>query len=144
MQKISRSALINFSAEQMYQLVNDIEKYHQFVPYCQSSKILCRSETEVTAELLVSKSGLAKSFTTKNRLNFPRSIEMELVDGPFSHLSGGWKFIALSKMASKIELDLSFEFSNKLTSLAFSGIFNKLMESMVSAFIARAEDIYAK
>jgi len=142
MKQICRSALVDFSAQQMFDLVDDIENYHLFVPYCQSSTIIERRSEQVTAQLLVAKSGIAKSFTTKNQLQAPHSILMELVDGPFSHLSGGWTFTELSEQACKIELDIKFEFNNKLATLAFSGIFNKLIESMVAAFTERAQKIY--
>ncbi len=144
MQNITRSALVPFSAQQMFELVDDIDSYQSFVPYCQESVVLERIDNQVTAKLLVAKSGLAKSFTTKNTLQAYNKIDMHLVDGPFSHLSGGWRFIPLSESACKIELDLDFEFSNKLASLAFSKIFNKLVQSMVSAFTERAEKIYVK
>ena len=142
MKNICRSALVPFSAKQMYQLVDDIDSYNNFVPYCQESKVLERNKQQVTATLQVAKSGIAKSFTTRNTLEPYDFIGMELIDGPFSHLSGGWRFTALSDSACKIELDLNFEFSNQLTTLAFSKIFNKLVQSMVSAFTSRAEKIY--
>ncbi len=144
MSRISRSALVSFSAEQMFDLVDDIENYQYFVPFCKSSKILSRSENEVTAKLLVAKSGIAKSFTTCNQLDRPNSIELSLVDGPFSSLNGSWTFTELAIDACKIELDLQFEFSNKLATLAFAKIFNLLVESMVSAFTKRAKEAYAK
>jgi len=144
MQNICRSALVHFSARQMFDLVDDINNYHLFVPYCQKSAVIERNNQQVIAELKVAKGGLAKSFTTKNSLEPYTFIKMELVDGPFSHLSGGWSFTALSETACKIELNLDFEFSNKLTTFAFSKIFNQLVQSMVSAFTQRAEKIYAK
>ncbi len=142
MQKITRSALVQYSSQQMFELVEDINSYKQFVPYCQDSKILEKQLDQVTAQLVVAKSGIAKSFTTINSLHPHQLIKMALVDGPFSHLSGTWKFIPLSPSACKIELDIEFDFSNKLTSLAFSKIFNKLISSMVSAFTERAEKVY--
>lgn len=142
MQNICRSALVPFSIQQMYSLIDDIDNYHHFVPHIQSTTILNRTETEVTAQLVVAKSGFAKSFTTSNKLSPPNLISMNLVDGPFNHLSGDWKLTALAEDACKIELDLNFEFSNKLTSLAFSSIFNQLAQSMVSAFTERANQIY--
>ncbi len=142
MQTIYRSALVAFSAQQMFDLVDDIENYQAFVPYCQSSEVLKRETHQVTAKLVVAKSGLAKSFTTCNQLNPPNQISMQLVDGPFSHLSGHWNFVSLSDKACKIELQLEFEFSNALTSLAFSKVFNKLVGSMITAFTERAEKIY--
>lgn len=144
MQNICRSALVPYSAKQMYQLVDDIDNYNKFVPYCKAACVITRKPQQVTAKLEVAKSGLAKSFTTVNTLKPYEFIGMELVDGPFSHLSGGWRFTALSDSACKIELDLDFEFSNKLTSLAFSRVFNKLVQSMMSAFTSQAEKIYVK
>lgn len=142
MSKISRSALVNFSATQMFELVDDIDNYSQFVPYCKSSSIISRSTNQVTAKLLVAKSGLAKSFTTTNSLSKPEKIDIELVEGPFEFLYGSWTFTALSEQACKIELQLNFEFKNRLATIAFSKIFNLLVESMVSAFTQRAEAVY--
>jgi ribosome-associated toxin RatA of RatAB toxin-antitoxin module len=142
MEKICRSALIPFSVKQMYDLVDDINSYPQFVPYCQKTTIIERNDNRVIAELQVAKSGLAKAFTTKNTLLPHDRIDMELVDGPFSHLVGAWSFIPLSEQACKIELILEFEFKNKLARLAFAGVFHKLVESMVKAFTERAETIY--
>ena len=142
MQKISRSALVPFSCQQMYALIDDISNYPHFVPHCQSATILNRTELEVTAQLVVAKSGIAKSFTTKNTLAPPNQISMTLVDGPFNHLTGDWWLKPLSEDACKIQLELNFEFSNKLTSLAFSSIFNQLAQSMVSAFTERAQQVY--
>ncbi|TQV87226.1 type II toxin-antitoxin system RatA family toxin [Aliikangiella coralliicola] len=126
----------------MYQLVDDIEKYPEFVPYCKKSQIHSRSEAKVSATLEVAKSGIAKSFTTQNLLTPHQCIEMTLVDGPFKHLKGGWHFTPLSEEACKIELNLEFEFANKLASFAFANIFNQLVQSMVTAFTERAEKIY--
>ncbi len=144
MQQIFRSALVPYSDLQMYQLIDDIDCYDQFVPYCQSTKTIQRSDNQVTAELVVAKSGFAKSFTTRNTLSPPNSIRMDLVDGPFKHLSGDWKLTKLSDSACKIELDIQFEFSNKLASLAFSSMFNQLVQSMVTAFTDRAEKVYGE
>ena len=142
METIKRSALIPYSAEQMFRLVDDIEQYPNFVPYCKSSQIISREDTSVCAKLEVAKSGIAKSFTTRNTLTQNETIKMELVDGPFKHLCGEWRFIPLAEDACKIELELEFEFSNKLASMAFASIFNQLIQSMVSAFTQRAEKVY--
>lgn len=142
MENIKRSALVNYSTEQMFALVDDIESYPAFVPHCKSASIISRNEKLVCAQLEVAKSGIAKSFSTRNTLNKPNTITMELLDGPFKYLKGEWLFIPLSENACKIELDLSFEFSNKLASFAFASIFTHLIQSMVSAFIDRAQIIY--
>lgn len=141
-EKIKRSALVAYSSEQMYMLVDDVEKYPEFVPFCKESKIIQRDSQSVSATLMVAKSGIAKSFSTKNSLQPFEHIQMELLNGPFKSLSGVWSFKELSENACKIELDLQYEFSSKLTSLAFSKIFNQLAKSMISAFTQRATSIY--
>lgn len=142
MENIKRSALVPYSAEKMYQLVDDIERYPEFVPYCKKAIELSREDASVSAELEVAKSGIAKSFSTRNTLVPGKLISMELIDGPFKYLKGDWRFTPLSESACKIELDLSFEFSNKLASIAFTSIFNQLIQSMVAAFTERAEQVY--
>lgn len=142
MEKIKRSALVPYSAKQMYLLVDDIEKYPEFVPYCKNAEIILREQQQVSATLHVSKSGIAKSFSTKNDLYPYERIQMQLLNGPFKYLNGNWRFIPLSEEACKIELDLEYEFTHKLASIAFAKIFNQLAQSMVTAFTKRAEEIY--
>ncbi len=142
MEKIERSALVAFSAEQMYRLVDDIEKYPEFVPYCKAAKTINRGDNMVSAELMVSKSGIAKSFSTKNTLLPFEEIQMQLLNGPFKYLNGYWRFKPLADSACKIELHLEYEFSNIIASMAFAKIFNQLTQSMVSAFTQRASEIY--
>ena len=142
METINRSALVLFSAEQMYQLVDDIEQYHQFVPFCVKSEVIQRQDQQVSATLEIAKGGFAKSFSTLNTLTPFKNIQMQLIDGPFNYLKGDWHFTALSDDACKIELNLEFEFSNKLASIAFTGMFKQLVQSMVKAFTDRAHNIY--
>ena len=142
MTNICRSALVPFSDKQMFDLVNDVESYPQFVPFCRTCILLSQDENSITARLEIAKSSFSKSFTTKNYLTPNNKVDMTLVDGPFNHLSGTWSFIPLSEDASKIELNLDFEFSSRLTDMAFSKIFNQLVQSMVAAFTKRAAKIY--
>jgi ribosome-associated toxin RatA of RatAB toxin-antitoxin module len=143
MPSIHRSALVAHSAEAMFNLVNDVESYPKFLPGCADSKILNNTEQAMSASLLVSKAGIKQWFTTKNVLYPAERIEMQLVDGPFRSLSGGWTFSALSDEACKIELNLHFEFANKLAEMAFGKVFNSLASSMVTAFTERAKSVYA-
>jgi len=142
MSQVDRSALVLHTAEQMFDLVNDVERYPQFLPWCSGVDLISRDESELVATLHVSKGGLKYSFTTRNRLTRPQEMTMELVDGPFSSLSGVWTFKALSDEASKVELSLGFEFSGKLSSLAMGKVFNQVASTMVEAFVSRADDIY--
>jgi ribosome-associated toxin RatA of RatAB toxin-antitoxin module len=139
MPQISRSALV----EQMYNLVNDVDAYPQFLPGCTGSRVLDKTDNTMTAAVDVAKAGISKTFTTKNTLTSNQSIDMQLVDGPFRKLMGGWHFTPLSPEACKVELNLDFEFTNKLIELAFGKIFKELAGSMVQAFTQRAKEVYS-
>lgn len=143
MSQISRSALVPYSAEQMYKLVNDVASYPQFLPGCTGSRVLDASEQQMTASVDVSKAGISKTFITRNILTDNQSIQMQLVDGPFRKLTGGWRFTPLSDEACKVELNLDFEFTNMLVELAFGRIFKELASSMVQAFTQRAKEVYS-
>ncbi len=143
MPHVSRSALVPFSAEQMYQLVNDVHSYPDFLPGCTGSRVIAASPNEMTAAVEVAKAGISKTFTTRNTLLDNQSINMQLVDGPFRKLMGGWQFTALSPEACKVELHLDFEFTNKLIELAFGKVFKELAGSMVQAFTQRAKEVYS-
>lgn len=142
MANISRSALVMYSCEQMYKLVDDIELYPQFIPNCADSKRIQINENTVEGSLLISSVGISKWFTTKNELTANKEIKMQLLNGPFKHLTGVWKFTELDQFACKVELDLEFEFSSKMIELAFGGIFNNVVANMVSAFTQRAKKVY--
>ena len=143
MPQISRSALVPFSAEQMYQLVNDVHSYPDFLPGCTGSRVLNATSNEMTAAVDVAKAGISKTFTTRNTLLDNQSINMQLVDGPFRKLMGGWQFTPLSEEACKVELHTDFEFTNKLIELAFGKVFKELAGSMVQAFTQRAKEVYS-
>ncbi|MGK2946101.1 MAG: type II toxin-antitoxin system RatA family toxin [Candidatus Malihini olakiniferum] len=142
MTKISRSALIPYSAQQMYKLVNDIASYSKFLPACTGSRVIAISSEEITAAIDVSKAGISKTFTTRNKLTESQCISMQLVDGPFRQLSGDWRFISLSADACKVKLHLDFEFTNTLIELAFSRVFKELASNMVQTFTQRAKEVY--
>lgn len=139
---VQKSALVKFSAQQMFDLVNDIEAYPEFLPWCSGSRIIKREDDFVEAELLISKGGFKKSFSTRNKIDNGRSMTISLLNGPFSSLEGRWEFIPLREDASKISLDLEFELSGKLASLAFGAVFNQICNTMVSSFTARAKAVY--
>jgi ribosome-associated toxin RatA of RatAB toxin-antitoxin module len=142
MTRIEKSALVKFSAQQMFDLVNDIERYPQFLPWCSGSRIIKRADNIIEAELSISKGGFQKNFSTRNTLEYGSKMTVELLDGPFSHLTGEWNFSPLRDDASKITLDLEFELSGKLASLAFGAVFNQICNTMVSSFTQRAKDVY--
>lgn len=142
MKTITRQALLPYSTKQMFELVDNIDSYPEFLPNCTAAKEVERTNGQVIATLGVSKGGFEKEFTTRNINNPYDSIDMELVAGPFKHLTGRWSFIELDESACKIELVVKFEFSNMLTNLAFSSVFNHLAESFVDAFSKRAQLVY--
>lgn len=142
---ISRNALVPYSIEEMYDLVADVESYAEFLPWCRSTTVLHRDGEEVKASIEIAKGALNKSFTTLNRLQKNKMIEMRLVEGPFRHLEGFWRFDALKdNQACKISLDLDFEFESKLIAFAVGSIFNQIANSMVDAFCKRAVEVYGE
>lgn len=143
MPQVNRSALVSFSAQQMYDLVNDVENYPEFLPGCSGSKLIESSDTALVASVDVSKAGIKKTFTTSNTMEPGRKITLTLVDGPFKSLSGYWLFTPLDELACKVELCLEFEFSNKLIEMAFGKIFNELTNNMVNSFTLRAKQVYS-
>lgn len=142
MAKIHRNALVMHSAKCMYNLINDVMSYPKFLPWCTQAKLLSDSPSEIVAMLSIAKGGLGHRFTTRNLLSEFERIEMELVDGPFKHLTGVWHFKPLTDHACKVTLDLDFEFSGRLTAMALGGIFNEAANTMVDAFCKRANEIY--
>ena len=130
------------TAEQMFDLVNDVESYPQFLPWCSGTTLIESTETTMQASLKVAKAGLKYSFTTRNEHDRPGKIRIELVEGPFSSLSGVWLFQPLSDEACKVSLSLQFDFSGKLTSLAMGKVFNQMAVTMVDAFVSRADQVY--
>ena len=139
---VTRSAIVPYSAEQMYKLVNTVEEYPAFVPWCNASSSEQISSQEKQATLSFSRGALKTSFTTKNKLTPNESVEMQLVDGPFRHLRGVWTFSNIDNLGSKVELDLDFELSNRVLKLALEKFFNQISERLVNAFVKRADEIY--
>ena len=139
---INRQAIVPYTNLQMFALVDAIEEYPNFLPWCNTTHIIERNANEVKATLWLSKGGIKKSFSTLNRLHPGKRIEMQLLDGPFRHLEGAWQFHELDSNTCKVALNLEFEFSNKLIALALGGIFHHITDTMVDAFIKRAHEIY--
>jgi ribosome-associated toxin RatA of RatAB toxin-antitoxin module len=141
---IAKSALVNHSAAEMFALVDDVSSYADFLPWCGGSEEISRSEDEVCASVVIAHSGLNKAFTTQNRLHKHKMIEMSLVNGPFKHLHGFWRFESLGDDACKVSLDLEYEFSNRLISMVVGPVFNQIANTLVDSFCQRAEVIYGR
>lgn len=142
MTRISRQAIVPYTPMQMYDLVDGIEHYPEFLPWCQNAEVIERAPTQVKARLLLMKNGIKKSFATFNRLEPGKLIEINLLEGPFKSLSGAWRFHALSETSSKVSLDLEFEFSSRLIALALGRLFTQITDAMVDAFTLRARKVY--
>lgn len=140
---VKKSRVVPFTCEQMYGLVNDVERYAEFLPYCAESLVHHRDEDEVQATLVISAAGMSKSFTTRNRLQCNKMIEIRLVDGPFSHLEGFWRFDEESE-GCKVSFDLEFEFAGRMLSMILGPVFEQVTDKMVDAFCERAEAMYVK
>jgi len=142
MTTISKSALVSYSPEQMFKLIDDIEAYADFLPWCGKATEISRDEKGVEASLFISHSGLNKEFTTQNKNTAFEKIEMHLVNGPFKNLDGVWLFESLGENACKVSLDLEFEFSSKIISVTLGPIFSRIANNLVDAFIKRADTVY--
>ena len=126
----------------MFNIVNDVRAYPEFLPWCSSTQIIHEDEHQLEATLHLSKAGLKYSFTTRNQLHPHDRMEIQLVEGPFSKLVGVWTFEALSEEACKVSLDLQFEFANKLAGMAMGKVFNQVATTMVDVFVQRADALY--
>ncbi len=140
---VKRMTFVPFSAEQMFDLVNDVAAYPEFLPWCTASEILLHEPQRMRACLRLKKGPLDTSFTTDNRLVAGRSISLALVNGPFSKLQGHWRFEPADG-GSTVGLEMEFEFNGKLLSKVFSTAFKPIADSLVEAFKKRAYEIYGR
>ena len=141
MTTVKQSRTVPYSCKQMYDLVNDVERYDDFLPYFSKSQVHHRDEDEVQATLSIIAAGITKSFTTRNRLQVNKMIEIRLVDGPFSHLEGFWRFDDTPE-GCQILFDLEFDFAGRMLSMLLGPMFEQVTNKMVDAFCDRAEAIY--
>ena len=140
--RIQRSALLPYPAKALFDLVNDVASYPQFLPWCSASEVLEVSETHMLASLEVAKGGIGQRFVTRNVLLPVQRIEMNLQEGPFSSLNGVWEFKALGDKACKISLDLTFDYAGPLVRATLGPLFNQAANTMVDAFCKRAKQLY--
>lgn len=142
MATVEKSALVAFSAQQMFDLVKDVDRYVDFLPWCGGSALLSDDGETFCGRIDVERVGIRQSFTTCNRYRAPEHMEIALQDGPFSSLSGSWQFVPLRDDACKVILTLDFEFSGKLINVAFGKVFHQIANTMVESFSARAKEVY--
>jgi ribosome-associated toxin RatA of RatAB toxin-antitoxin module len=141
-ESVDRSALVPYTPREMFELVIDIDSYPRFLPWCHGARILSRDIDEVRARIEFAVGGMTRSFTTRNRHQINKMIEMHLVDGPFSRLNGFWRFDPLGEEGSKIALFLEYDFSNRVLGMVVGPIFGQIANTLVDAFQQRAVEIY--
>jgi ribosome-associated toxin RatA of RatAB toxin-antitoxin module len=141
-ESVDRSALVPYTPQEMFELVSDVDSYPRFLPWCQGARILSRDVDEVRALIEFAVAGVTRSFTTRNRHQVNKMIEMHLVDGPFSRLDGFWRFDPLGEEGSKIALFLEYDFSSRVLGMVVGPIFGQIANTLVDAFQQRAVVIY--
>ncbi|MDE1164516.1 MAG: type II toxin-antitoxin system RatA family toxin [Pseudomonas sp.] len=139
---IQRSALLPYPAQELYDLVNDVARYPEFLPWCSGSTVLEASDVAMRAKVEVAKAGLSQQFITRNLLVPGQSIEMNLEEGPFKKLHGLWVFKPLGDKACKISLDLTFDYANTLMRATLGPLFDQAANTMVDAFCQRAKQMH--
>jgi|SRR5579862_7418539 len=144
MNTLSRSAIVPYTTRQMFELVNNIEEYPRFLPWCHSSEIISRTDKEVVATLEVVWKGIHKQFTTRNSLNPYQQVEITLENGPLKHMEGIWNFHSLNEHACKVMLDLEFEFAGGFIDRLFQPVFQHIANTLVEAFCKRAVELYGQ
>lgn len=147
MKHVKRSVLLWYSSREMYNLVTDIERYPEFLPWCSRAELLERTDEGVTARLSMAYAGVRHAFTTRNEHLAGESVLMKLVDGPFSVLDGVWGFKPIGgagadRNACRVELDLRYAFSNRALEAVVSPVFDRVANTLVDSFVGRAEQVY--
>jgi len=142
MTHIYQEAQVPYTTQQMYDLVNQVEHYADFLPWCEQSLVLEKCETHMLATLTIGWQSLHQTFTTRNTLSLPESVAMQLVDGPFQSFDGVWQFQAMGDTMSQVELTLDFTWQKTWMALAFNTVFSQLAEKMLQAFVERAREVY--
>ena len=142
MTHINQSALLPYSAGQLFDLVNDIASYPEFMDGCSTVEIIEKSQNQITSRLVLGKAGLRYAFTTCNTLKPSESMTMTLVEGPFENFSGAWTFLALDENACKVSLDMEFEFASGLVDAALKQLFESTSRNLVNSVCKRAELLY--
>ena len=148
MKHVKKSVLLWYSPHEMYGLVTAVERYPEFLPWCEKAEVLARSEAGVTARLSLGFAGVQHAFTTRNSHSLDRQVGMALVDGPFSTLDGVWNFKSLTKPggetqeACKVTFELRYEFSSRALETVISPMFDRVANTFVDSFVERAEAVY--
>ena len=142
MPEVNRSALVGYTPAQMFDLVDTVERYPEFLPWCGGATVSRRDALTTCATLLIHFRGVRQSFTTENTKREPHEMAIRLVEGPFSRLDGSWRFTALADQGCKVELSLCYEFSSRLLGKMVGPVFGHISGTLLDAFVGRARQIY--
>ncbi|TAG45727.1 MAG: ubiquinone-binding protein [Betaproteobacteria bacterium] len=140
MKHVIRSVFTPHSASKMYALVNDVASYSKFLPWCSGGEVIEASDTRMKARVDIAYLGIQQSFTTNNALQQDKQIDLALVSGPFSKLTGQWRFTQLGDVGCKVEFELNYAFEGVIGSLV-SPVFDRIAATFVDAFVKRADEL---
>jgi len=142
MHRIERSVLVPYSAERMFRLVEQVDDYPEFLPWCPASRARPLPDGNVEATVEIGYRGVRTRFTTRNVSDFPRAIRITLVDGPFRSLTGEWQFLDLPQQGCKVSLNLQYEFAAGVLGRLIAPVFESIAGSLIDAFARRADSLY--
>ncbi|HLS17905.1 MAG TPA: type II toxin-antitoxin system RatA family toxin [Paenalcaligenes sp.] len=142
MPTVKRSVIVPYTPEQMFDLVSDVARYPEFMPWCGGADVMEQDESGMTASIMIKIARISQNFTTKNTHDYPNRIQLELVDGPFSSLTGDWSFTALGEDGCKIDFVMQYEFSSRALEMVIGPIFNRIATSFIDSFTQRANELY--
>lgn len=141
--EIKRTALVTFTPLQMFDLVVDVERYCEFLPWVSGAQVHEKDDDQLVASITMERAGMRQSFTTRNRMTRPDWMSLELVDGPFKLLQGMWTFTPIGTAGTKVVLEMKFEFANPVASMLFGRAFEHSVGELIDAFVARAKSTFA-
>lgn len=142
MVEIAKSVLVGYSAGQMFALVDAVEAYPQFLPWCSGTDLIYRDTRVTRATIHINCRGVRQSFTTENQKSEPAVIQIKLIEGPFRALEGSWRFKELSSAGCRVELSLRYEFSTQIFAALIGPVFGYIANTMIDAFVKRAQSVY--
>ncbi|NWN82579.1 MAG: type II toxin-antitoxin system RatA family toxin [Halomonas sp.] len=144
MPTVNRTAMVRHTPQEMFDLVNDFERYPEFLPGCSRARLVERDDAHLIGEMTLGRAGIEQSIKTRNDLIEPERIEMSLVSGPFKRLRGRWLFTPMGEDTCKVSLEMEFEFANRLLGMAFGKLFQQVAGQLVDSFTRRANDLYGR
>lgn len=140
--EVRRTALVTYTPQQMFDLVVDVERYCEFLPWVKGAHVHEKTERDLRASITMERAGVRQSFTTRNEMDRPNWMSLKLVEGPFRMLDGLWTFTAIGTAGTKVVLDMKFEFGNPIASVLFGKAFEHSIGQLIDAFVARAKQAY--